>query len=186
MAAALHGTATARFEGRAKVHREIQPAAVADSSLQPQRCAKLRTDRLGRIQQLHPQRRPSAIAAAAAAEEKAALRPYRLASVEFRADRNYFPFSRRGKFAYRRVGRGAVAQLGERRNGIAKVRGSIPLGSTTPPSKGLVGPGPASLSAAAPGRASVRYRSSSIQIRSEIAAILVGWLAVRFEGERLQ
>ena len=27
--------------------------------------------------------------------------------------------------------RGAVAQLGERRNGIAKVRGSIPLGSTT-------------------------------------------------------
>ncbi len=25
---------------------------------------------------------------------------------------------------------GAVAQLGERRNGIAKVRGSIPLGST--------------------------------------------------------
>ena len=130
MAAALHGTATARFEGRAKVHREIQPAAVADSSLQPQRCAKLRTDRLGRIQQLHPQRRPSAIAAAAAAEEKAALRPYRLASVEFRADRNYFPFSRRGKFAYRRVGRGAVAQLGERRNGIAKVRGSIPLGST--------------------------------------------------------
>ena len=26
---------------------------------------------------------------------------------------------------------GAVAQLGERRNGIAKVRGSIPLGSTT-------------------------------------------------------
>ena len=150
MAAALHGTATARFEGRAKVHREIQPAAVADSSLQPQRCAKLRTDRLGRIQQLHPQRRPSAIAAAAAAEEKAALRPYRLASVEFRADRNYFPFSRRGKFAYRRVGRGAVAQLGERRNGIAKVRGSIPLGSTTPPSKGLVGPRPASLSAAAP------------------------------------
>ena len=32
----------------------------------------------------------------------------------------------------RRIGRhGAVAQLGERRNGIAKVRGSIPLGSTT-------------------------------------------------------
>ena len=28
---------------------------------------------------------------------------------------------------------GAVAQLGERRNGIAKVRGSIPLGSTIPP-----------------------------------------------------
>ena len=27
---------------------------------------------------------------------------------------------------------GAVAQLGERRNGIAKVRGSIPLGSTIP------------------------------------------------------
>src|SRR5262249_37241134 len=27
--------------------------------------------------------------------------------------------------------RGAVAQMGERRNGIAKVRGSIPLGSTT-------------------------------------------------------
>src|SRR6478672_6061113 len=27
---------------------------------------------------------------------------------------------------------GAVAQLGERRNGIAKVRGSIPLGSTNP------------------------------------------------------
>jgi hypothetical protein len=42
------------------------------------------------------------------------------------------------------------------------------------------------LLAAAQGRASVRYRSSSIQIRSEIAAILVGWLAVRFEGERLQ
>ena len=27
---------------------------------------------------------------------------------------------------------GAVAQLGERRNGIAEVRGSIPLGSTIP------------------------------------------------------
>ena len=31
--------------------------------------------------------------------------------------------------------RGAVAQLGERRNGIAKVRGSIPLGSTILPIK---------------------------------------------------
>ena len=31
---------------------------------------------------------------------------------------------------------GAVAQLGERRNGIAKVRGSIPLGSTISPSIG--------------------------------------------------
>ena len=30
----------------------------------------------------------------------------------------------------RRETDGAVAQLGERRNGIAKVRGSIPLGST--------------------------------------------------------
>ena len=41
-----------------------------------------------------------------------------------------FPLFQRGKFRLRREGRGAVAQLGERRNGIAKVRGSIPLGST--------------------------------------------------------
>lgn len=31
------------------------------------------------------------------------------------------------------LGLGAVAQMGERRNGIAEVRGSIPLGSTTQP-----------------------------------------------------
>src|SRR5437763_16069642 len=44
---------------------------------------------------------------------------------------HYFPLFQRGKVRLRREGRGAVAQLGERRNGIAKVRGSIPLGSTT-------------------------------------------------------
>ncbi len=37
----------------------------------------------------------------------------------------------------RRWADGAVAQLGERRNGIAKVRGSIPLGSTIRTSKAL-------------------------------------------------
>src|SRR6478609_8456824 len=36
-----------------------------------------------------------------------------------------------GESSPKAKGRGAVAQLGERRNGIAKVRGSIPLGSTT-------------------------------------------------------
>ena len=42
-------------------------------------------------------------------------------------------------------GFGAVAQLGERCNGIAEVRGSIPLGSTIPPVKCLI-------QALAPGR----------------------------------
>jgi hypothetical protein len=43
-----------------------------------------------------------------------------------------FPLFQRGKVRLQALleGRGAVAQLGERRNGIAKVRGSIPLGST--------------------------------------------------------
>ena len=45
-----------------------------------------------------------------------------------------FPLFQRGKVRLRGAaeGRGAVAQLGERCNGIAKVRGSIPLGSTIP------------------------------------------------------
>ena len=47
------------------------------------------------------------------------------------APRGNFPLFQRGKVRLRRWRRGAVAQLGERRNGIAKVRGSIPLGSTT-------------------------------------------------------
>ena len=44
-----------------------------------------------------------------------------------------FPLFQQGKVRLRAKGRGAVAQLGERRNGIAKVRGSIPLGSTILP-----------------------------------------------------
>ena len=47
--------------------------------------------------------------------------------------RRIFPLFQRGIIRLRARGRGAVAQLGERRNGIAKVRGSIPLGSTTHP-----------------------------------------------------
>src|SRR3982750_4555920 len=49
----------------------------------------------------------------------------------FRPGEEHFPLFQRGKLRLRHEGRGAVAQLGERRNGIAKVRGSIPLGSTT-------------------------------------------------------
>ena len=54
-----------------------------------------------------------------------------------------FPLPRGGEppyFTGPRGGRGAVAQLGERYNGIVEVRGSIPLGSTKS-IKGLVGSG---------------------------------------------
>ena len=54
----------------------------------------------------------------------------------------YFPgpYGGRGRRIGRPVACGAVAQLGERYNGIVEVRGSIPLGSTSF-IKGLTVPG---------------------------------------------
>jgi hypothetical protein len=55
LGAEVHRCAAARDEKRPRICAEVQPAAVANSSVQSQRLAKPFACRLDRLQQLHPQ-----------------------------------------------------------------------------------------------------------------------------------